>query len=529
MAKKLSLIHLVIVALFAAGCSGIPGKKETADLDREIKQKSDEMKSDMSQSEPVQTHEGASFLGNSRIKLKEKRNLPNVFQKKVMLADGPMPLPKAVSKISSMTGVSIQLSPRLRYSKKRQGTGKNERERVYTHQITKSTKMPMQYEGSLKGLLDIVASYYGAFWEWKQGKVYIYRLKTKTYDLITSPGEIEMENKLSNEAKGGGESNSGGSGNGGSREVESFQKAKFNYVFNIWEKTVSNVKSMLSDSGKVVVNPSSGTVTVTDTPQIHGEVKTYVDQINSRLSRQVAISAKIYSFDLNDSGSYGANIRAVFEDMNEQLSAEISGASPLELLSGSGLLSAALLDKDAGNRNYDSTTHQWGGSEAVVRALDKMGNVKLVTSGSGIAMNNQPLPIQVVKRQGYLAESTTSQTAESTSTTLQSGTITTGFSLSATPHILQNNEVVLQYNISLSDLQDMKVIESGDSKIQTPETSSRNFMQQVRMKTGETLFLGGFARKNDNYDSGRGLLGFQEKGTSQRKIILVAITVNEVS
>ena len=529
MTRKFGLLCLVAIAVLAAGCS-VPGEKEVQSLEQEMDRKQTEMQKDMSQSEPVRTHEGA-FLGDTRVKLSEERNLPNSFDKKITIKDEPMKLPQAVNKISSLTGVAIQLSPRLRFTAQREGKSGEEEKRAFTHQIKKKSAMPMDYEGPLKGLLNTIASFYGAYWEWQQDRVYFYRLKTESYDLVSSPGKVTAENKLTNQAKSGGATSSEGSGGSGSREVEGYQKANFNYEFNIWKKTVANIKSMLSESGKVVANPSAGTITITDTPQIHKEVSMYMDQTNARLSRQVAISAKIYSFNVSDSASYGASIDAVFEDMNEQLSAKLQGANPLEMFGGSGLLSAAVLDKDniEESDNLDRKTHQWGGSEAVVRALDQMGDIKLVTSGSGIAMNNQPLPIQVVNRQGYLSESTTTQTSESTSTTLESGTVTTGFSLSTTPHILQNNEVVLQYNLSLSDLENLKTIESGGSKIQTPETNSRNFMQQVRMNTGETLLLGGFARKNSQYDSGYGLLGFQKKGSTEREIILVAITINEVS
>jgi len=528
MARKFGFVSIAIVAaLVFAGC-GVPGKKEVQNLNQDMDQRQMQKKRDMAQSAPVQTHDEA-FLGNSPVKLREDRDLPDIFDEKIVLAAGPMALPQAINKISRVSGLAVQLSPRLRFLKKRQGKSNDEKQKVFTHQIKQSSKMPMNYEGSLKGLLDTVASYYGAFWKWEEGKVDFYRLKTETYDLVSSPGETSATNTLSNQGKSGGKTNSEGSSGSGSRRVEGSQKAKYKYKFNIWKQTLSNVKSMLSGGGKVVTSPSSGTITVTDTPQIHKEVSEYVQQINSRLSRQVAISTKVYSFTISDAASYSASIDAVFKDMNEQLSASLEGASPLEMLGGSGLLSAAVFDKEPGDANYDRKTHQWGGSEAVIQALNKMGDVKLVTSGSGIAMNNQPLPIQVVNRQGYLAESTTTQTAESTQTTLQSGTITTGFSLSATPHILRNNEVVLQYNVSLSELNNLKTIESGSSKIQTPEVSSRNFMQQVRMDTGETLFLGGFARKNSKYDSGYGLLGFQKKGSSNRKILLVAITINEVS
>jgi type IVB pilus formation R64 PilN family outer membrane protein len=520
---------LCVVCLI--GCS-VPAQKKAGDtaLRKKIRNNHTKIQDDLKQQAPVETHESV-YIGNKKMKLKKKRSLPDFFSKRIVLNAEPRKLPQVINKVSKLSGIPIRLSERLQYQEKRKSGEADDKEKAYTHQIQKSSKMPLKYQGSLKGLLDAVASYYGAYWEWKEQNVYFYRLKTKTYNLITSPGEIKTESQISNESQAGSSTNTGDSG--GKNNIEGYQKAKYNYVFNIWEKTVENMKTIISDSGKVVANPSSGTVTITDTPPVHQEVKDYIDQVNEKLSRQVAISAKVYSFTLSDAQNYGYSLKAVFRDMNEQFSASLSSANPLELLDGTGSLSAAILNRgDVDQENIDPKHHQWGGSEAVIRALDQKGNVSLVTSGSGIAMNNQPLPIQNVRRQGYLKESTTSTTGDTTRTTLQSGSLTTGFALSATPHILKNNKVVLQYNISLSSLENMDVIESGNSKIQTPETSSRNFMQQVTLEMGETLFLAGFHREKNQFDhsnSGAGLFGYQKKGESEQKMILVSLTVNEVS
>ena len=172
-----------------------------------------------------------------------------------------------------------------------------------------------------------------------------------------------------------------------------------------------------------------------------------------------------------------------------------------------------------------------GLSEPIIRALDKQGDIKLITSGREIVMNNQPLPIQNTSRRGYLAKSEISQGETSTTSALESGSVTTGFALSAVPHILQNNEVVLRYNITLSKLDDIQTIEAAGSKIQTPEISSRNFMQQARMKLGQTLILAGFQKQSDEYGetkSAKGLLGWQKNGSTKKEMVFISIAVNEV-
>jgi len=524
------VIMLFILSMAVSGCA-VPGKKENKNIDNRMSELTKKKQEDMKQEAPVQDHEG-EYIGSERMELQQDKDLPNVFHKKITMAEGPLKLPRIANKISETTGVPIELSSRLKYIKeKKRGQDVDEEEkRMFTHQIQKETEMKLNFEGKLKDLLNNVANYYGASWEWRGRKVYMFRLKTKTYNLITTPGQVQVQNVISNESEtsGGGSSSS----SQGERNVQGFQKAHHKYQFNIWDKTVNNIKSMLSESGKVVANQSSGTVSVTDTPESHKEIKEYLDQINNKLSRQVALSVKIFSFKSEQAQDYGFSAQTIFKDMNDEIGATLKTANPLSLGDATGMLSATILEQKEGDDNYASNLHQWSGSEAVIKALDKHGNVSLVTSGSGIVMNNQPFPIQNVNRIGYLQSSGMSQGEAATTQELESGTLTTGFSMSATPHILKNNKVVLQYNITLSKLIDMKVIEAGGSKIQTPETTSRNFMQQVQMKMGETLFLAGYQRqssKNDDSVNAGGLLGFQKKGNKNKRLVLISIKVAEVS
>lgn len=523
--KKISLL-ITVLMIFAVGCSvTVPGEKTMKNMNNTMSRLQGQHQQDLKQKSPVREHDGV-YLGKYSMQLKKDRNLPAVFDKRIILTEDPLPLPEITKKVSELSGITVQLSPRLQYLSKESGRTVNENQGgAFSHQIKRDTEMSLEFQGELKKLLDNIASYYGAFWEWDGSKVYIYRLKTITYNLITSPGQVEIENVISNEST----SESGTSETGGDKSIEGKQTAKYNYKFDIWGKTLENVKSMLSEDGKVVTNQSSGTVTVTDSPQIHAKIKQYVNHINSKLSRQVAISAKVYSFQANDVKDYGYSIKALFEDMNDKVSATLSGANVLDIDNPSGLLSAAILKNDDPE---SAALNQWGNSEAIIKALNTEGDVQLITSGSGITMNNQPLPIQNVNRQGYLKSSSTTLGETDTTTELEGGMITTGFSLSATPHILENNKVVLQYNITLSKLENLKDIESGDSKIQLPETTSRNFMQQVTMRMGETLFLAGFQKNRNTLDSNKsagGLFGWQKSGHAEQNMVLIAITVNEVA
>lgn len=521
-------LMLAGLALLCTGCA-VTGEKEIKELPSTMSKMNNRQKEQMRQKSPVRQHD-KTYLGKYKMKLAEKRNLPGFFDQRIVLVEKAMTLPQSASRISQVAGIQIELSPRLKTAIEQDNKQQPMMDPMMAQasQGPQPAKMPLQFNGKLKHLIDQLTAFHNVSWEWADGEVYIYRLKTKTYDLVTGPGETLVENQISNES----ETNTDSTGEEtGESKVKGYQTAEHKYEFNLWTKMVENIESMISDEGKVVATQSTGTITVTDTPSIHKDIQVYLDQVNDRLSRQVSISVKVYAFTINNNDSWGYSLKAAFEDLEGEFGVEAEGLNTADITDPASLFNAAILERSEDEDGYDRAYQQWEGSEAIIRALDKQGDVKLITSGSGIVMNNQPLPIQNTSRRGYLAKSEISQGETSTTSALESGSVTTGFALSAVPHILQNNEVVLRYNITLSKLDDIQTIEAAGSKIQTPEISSRNFMQQARMKLGQTLILAGFQKQSDEYGetkSAKGLLGWQKNGSTKKEMVFISIAVNEV-
>src|SRR5205085_6535083 len=176
--------------------------------------------------------------------------------------------------------------------------------------------------------------------------------------------------------------------------------------------------------------------------------------------------------------------------------ARLSGASPYAI----GLRTAAVTAEGVGNLVLTAPANsasRWAGSQAMISALSTQGRVTELTSASVVTLNNQPVPVNVGRRVSYLAASATSQTANVGSTTsLTPGTVSTGFSMTLVPHIIDGQELLLQYAIDLSSLLRIKTISSGGSSIEAPDVSTSSFLQRVRLKSGETLVVAGFDQDN---------------------------------
>ena len=139
-------------------------------------------------------------------------------------------------------------------------------------------------------------------------------------------------------------------------------------------------------------------------------------------------------------------------------------------------------------------------------------------------MNNQPIPIQAVRREAYLASSSMTTTDTGETSSLTPGEITTGFAMTVIPHILEGRRVVLQYTVNLSSLDDLAEFSSGDSSIQLPKVSTRSYSQRMTIKMGQTLVLAGFEQEIDGKDTTGGLLGLGRSRAYSKSLMVITIS-----
>jgi type IVB pilus formation R64 PilN family outer membrane protein len=366
------------------------------------------------------------------------------------------------------------------------------------------------YEGPVKGLLDQLGSRFGLAWDYSPNSGVVYSTTAiRTFTIWAAPGQVTYTNNITNQSK---EQQTQTAGAGVSMQETSNQTAQTNttnLTFDIWKDVEEGVKGLLSPNGTVVGNQAAGTITVKDTAASLRKIEKFIDEINERLSRQIALSIKVWSLELADSTDVGLNLGMFFENPDVRVFA--GSVSPRwEGLGGE--LSAAVVD----GRLRDST--------ALLKALRSVGRATQVTSGGGVVMSNQPVPVQAIRREAYLAGSSSTTTQYGEEKTLTPGEITTGFAMTVIPHIMEGRRVVLQYTINLSSLDDIVEFSSGDSSIQLPKVSSRSFSQRMTLKMGQTLVLAGFEQEIDGRNASAGLLGIGRAKSYKKSLMVITIS-----
>lgn len=381
-----------------------------------------------------------------------------------------------------------------------------------------AAELDISYEGPLRGLLDQIAAQSGYGWDYddKAHAIVFAHVMTRTFTLLATPGVVSHDDQITNKSKE--TTNTTSLGNAvnqtvatGDMSSQTSQTNKNDLKYNAWADTERVVKSMLSKRGSVVTNQSAGTITVRDKPENIRQIAAFIRETNIRLSRQVALNVRVWSLEVTDDTEAGLDLQVLFQNNDVALAlGTIASADGLSTASAT-LMSGKLKD-----------------SRAVLKALKQWGNATQVTSGAVVTMNNQPAPVQAIRKYTYLASASISNAEYGQTTEITPGEVTTGFAMTVIPHILDQRKAILQYNINLSSLDEMDEFQSNGITVQLPRVSSRAFSQRTTMQMGQTLVLAGFQQETQSFDTSTGLLSLGRKAGYGKTLLVITIELESV-
>jgi type IVB pilus formation R64 PilN family outer membrane protein len=410
--------------------------------------------------------------------------------------------------VSRETGITVSIAQDVFNVTGNAGSGSGARTSLA---ISPASPLSVHYSGTLTGLANYVAAAYGISWKLESGRIKIFRNESRTFRVTALPGDTHLSAQVGSTTTAG-----SGGGSGGSSVVQAqtgnrSTGAAFSGL-SVWKGLETSVKQMLSSTGLVIASPATGTITVTDTPDVVAQVASYLREQNESLSRLVSVNVRVLSVQLKEGSSQGINWEAVYNKVNASTLLSLRTSFP-----GAGTL--ILTNRGDG---------PMAGTKAMVDALATQGRVSEVTSTQLVTMNNQPVPINVGMSRAYVASTSLTQTANVGSTsTITPGMVQTGFAMSLVPHILDQQHVVMQYSMDISSLVGLDSFTSGGATIQLPNVASNNFIQRVKLRSGETLVVAGFDQK-DQSTSGEGfgnskntLAGSQSTKNNQTMMVVL--------
>ena len=389
-------------------------------------------------------------------------------------------------------------------------------------------KIRVDWDGSLEGLLDYTASRFGLFWTYRDHVVSFGRTTTKIFRINAAPVMNIVSNSISDAGMtglssilmnqgaaggmGGGAGMMGGGitggmggssmmgggmgggmtgGMGGSSMMGggmgggmggSGQNVSSFSISTVWSEISQSLKSILGGRGNYSIAQSAGTITVTTTPRIMGEIAEYVHDLNNSLSRHVWLKVEVLDVNLTDQNANSFNLSAALSGLAKSGSILTTGQPGVFSLAGASPITTTTMTLPNSSTN------------AVIHALSSLGKTSVATRSFVTTLNDQAVPVQNVQNIGYLMENLAGIAGIGQSTFTQNipGSVTVGFTMTLVPHLLDNKEMLLGVSIDDTNLNQMQTLTSGGGSIQLPNTSQRSFMQWVKLTSGQTAVIGGY-------------------------------------
>ncbi|HCN5427671.1 TPA: secretin N-terminal domain-containing protein, partial [Escherichia coli] len=294
--------------------------------------------------------------------------------------------------------------------------------------------MNINYTGPLSVFLNKIASHFDLSWQYIDGQILISGYEARIFSISTLPNKVQTTNSITSSDSGSGSGSSSGSSGSGGGVGSTNQNITLDISYDFWKDLDSELKMLIGNDGEYYVSQSTSSVLVKTSPSMMKKVAEYLDNLNKKLERQVSVDVQVYSVSVDDSSKFSLTLNALLKH-----NGGILGRVNSDFGSSSGTTLAGFWNNDG---NQDNS--------ALMSALESTGNVSTVTSSVVTTMSGQPVPVLVGNERTYVSEVGTTLNNNTSTTSASTDTITSGFLMSLLPRIMDNGNILLQYNITLS-------------------------------------------------------------------------------
>lgn len=339
-----------------------------------------------------------------------------------------------------------------------------------------------EFKGSLPKVLDRISAHYDLEWVYEDGNINLYQFVLKSYSLELLPTTTSSQSTIG--------------------------ATTTNLNLDLLTEIQSSLKNLIHDDEELVVEAGTGTLLLNARPGTHGRVGKYIKQINSELGQQIAIDVSVLTLSQEEAEGFGIAFT---------IAGDASSGNGFELVETGSMTEATTL-ANVGLLSGDFSI------DSFLSLLNKRGKVIVETRTGATTSNNRMVPIQVIREIAF-AETVESVADENgiNLTRITPGKLATGFEMTLLPRVLNNLEILLHYNIRISDLNDLKEFTSNDQTIQLPNVATTEFEQQAILGNGETLVLAGFERESLTSNHKKGSFFSNQARTESQKIATVIL------
>lgn len=381
----------------------------------------------------------------------------------------------------------------------------------------------LNYKGVLLHYVKEVANTAGIEWEFKDGGINFFRLITQTFVLSSNPGDIDIADTMGK----GGQASTGqqaGALSNSSGSINNSSSVGTKGSYSLWKAIKPALESTLSTDGKLAINESTGTITVTDTKDVVAKVAKIIEKENAILQRQVSVQVRIIRIDVTKQTQLGLNLNSVYAFFKGGVSAgALSTTSQASQVSSSvGTLTFSVTDP----------TSRFNDASVGLQALNQFGDVLSDSTSTVLTTNRVPVMTGDFATRGFLASTTPASGGATAGGAgvpgLTPGSVTTGSFMRVLPTIKENNTVLLNLSVDVSDLLGFGSATTGSGstlqQIQWANTSGTKTLSNLQLNQGESMVLAGIGTDAVNANRNAGVAGASSTATKTKTMFIVIVT-----
>lgn len=280
------------------------------------------------------------------------------------------------------------------------------------------------------------------------------------------------------------------------------------------------LRSVLSKSGHVELEPRTNSIVVTDIPEVFPQVEQIIGELDKK-APQVMIEAQIVEIDSNRSRELGFEWGGVNGELGSfrggardstfplNLPRNLSSAKFFDPLNPSGGIKSALgSEGSSGSSNSEGTDQaildkgilltsvlDLTALQITLRALVSRSEARFLGKPKILTLNNKSAVIQIGSNEAVALQNTQSSAGGSVGSQVQSAErMPTGLVLSVTPQINREGYITMLVQPSFTDIQEA-AISVASARVFNPVQRAASTL--VRVKNGQTLVMGGLLRSTE--------------------------------
>ncbi len=350
----------------------------------------------------------------------------------------------------------------------------------------------MNFHGSLKDYLTMLTDRQGLAWDFRDNTIVISRFVSSMYEIFAF--DNQTDGSMSTQGSGGGAASSGG---GTSTSAASTLNINEKVRSDTLASILTTLQAMVKDvpGSDVTRTEGSGRFFVKSSKEVQGRIRDYMKSENKALRRMAQVQFDIYTVTTDVQDQHGVNWTGVLNDLSKSVGVTLGGPATL-----TSTLAASAQVSVLPNIFNSKLSNLFGGSNAIVAAMTEHGYSVSHKPVSLLMMNRRWARLNDLESKGYVSETVpgVATTTGAGAPGLKTSTITTGDQFIAMPQIMDDNTVMLDFGVSLSDLVSLLNVTSGsgDSQqtVQVPDTTAVNAQFPISIRPGEVVAVTGLSR-----------------------------------